>query len=84
MAGADLGGGGRGGRASTLSSGYHFFRYFSSSGVSTNSELAKYCCSQTVKSNILLSENAGNVISETLDVQHFPGGGRGRISTGPP
>ena len=32
------------------------------------------CCSQTVKSNILLSQNAGNAISETLDVQHFPGG----------
>ena len=39
---------------------------FSSSGVSTTSELAQFCCSQTVKSNIL--------ISETLDVQNFPGG----------
>ena len=25
-----------------------FFRYFSSSGVSTNSELAQFCCSQPV------------------------------------
>ena len=30
---------------------------------------AKLCCSQTVKSNILLSQTAGNAISETLDVQ---------------
>ena len=72
-AGADLGGGE--GAASPLSSGYHFLRYLSSSGVSKNSELAQFCCSQTVKSNILLSQNAGNAISETLDVQNFPGGG---------
>ena len=31
-------------------------------------------CSQTVKPNILLSQNAGNAISETLDVQNFPVG----------
>ena len=36
---------------------------------------ATFCCSQTVKSNILRSQNAGNAISETLDVQNFPGGG---------
>ena len=35
---------------------------------------AKCCCSQTVKSNVLLSQNAGNAISETLDVQNIPGG----------
>ena len=35
---------------------------------------ATFCCSQTVKSNILLSQNAGNAISETLDVHNFPGG----------
>ena len=40
-----------------------------------NSELAKFCCSQTVKSNIFLSQNAGNAISETLNVQNIPGGG---------
>ena len=39
-----------------------------------NSELTTFCCSQTVKSNILLSQNAGNAISETLDVQNFTGG----------
>ena len=50
------------------------FRYFSSSGVSSNSELAKFCCWQSVKSNILLSQNAGNAISETLDVQNCLGG----------
>ena len=32
-------------------------------------------CLQTVKSNILLSQNAGNAISETLDVHNFRGGG---------
>ena len=35
---------------------------------------AKLCFSQTVKSNILLSQNAGYAISETLDVQNFPRG----------
>ena len=34
-----------------------------------------FSCSQTVKSNMLLSQNAGNAISETLDIQNFPGGG---------
>ena len=29
---------------------------------------------KTVKANILLSQNAGNAISETLDVQNCPGG----------
>ena len=71
ISGADLGGGAGGGPFVRVPI---CFRYFSSSGVSTNSELAKFCCSQTVKSNILLSPNAGNAISETLDVQH-PGGG---------
>ena len=32
-------------------------------------------CLQTVKSNVLLSQNAGNAISETLDVQNVRGGG---------
>ena len=76
--------GGGEGAASPLSSGYHFLRYLSSSGVSKNSELAQFCCSQTVKSNILLSQNAGNAISETLDVQNFPGGGMTLDARPPP
>ena len=45
---------------------------------------AKFCCSQTVKSSIFLSQNAGNVISETLDGQNFPGGGGMRLTPPPP
>ena len=69
-------GGFRGGEgaAAPLFQGTNFCRHFCSSGVSTNSELAKFRCSQTVKSNILLSQNAGNAISETLNVQIFPEG----------
>ena len=37
---------------------------------------AKFCCAQIVKSHILLFQNVGNAISETLDVHnYFPGGG---------
>ena len=39
-----------------------------------HSEKGKFW-SQPVKSNILLSQNAGNAISETLDVHNFAGGG---------
>ena len=38
------------------------------------SEKGKFCCAQTVKSNILLSQNAGNAITDTLDVHNVSGG----------
>ena len=48
---------------------------------------AKFCCSQTVKSNILLSQNAGNAMSDrprpTLDVQNFPNWGGGGVAPSP-
>ena len=66
LAEADLGGGE--GAAAPLSSGNH-------------SEKSKFCCAQTVKSNILLSQNA---ISETLDVHNFSGGCPRTPLAGPP
>ena len=60
QSGADLGGGE--GAAAALSSGNH-------------SEKGKILLLANCKiTNILLSQNAGNAISETLDVQNFPGG----------
>ena len=46
---------------------------------------ATFCCSETVKSNILLSQNAENAISETLESRcsKFSGGGGGH-APGPP